>query len=73
MSDTHMEDYAWTDCPHCGCGSEHEVPHYGHTPDPIVMHCDCSYVSHHSLTRALTRWVEVEEQNYRDHMWHSDL
>jgi hypothetical protein len=29
----------WTDCPQCGRGEEHDVPWYGHTPDPLVVHC----------------------------------
>ncbi len=68
MSDLYMKDYAWTDCPNCGCGWEHDVPWYGHTDDPIVVHCLCGRVSRHPLSTALARWGEVEEANYREHM-----
>ena len=44
------------------------MPWYGHTDDPIVVHCLCGRVSRHPLSTALARWGEVEEANYREHM-----
>jgi hypothetical protein len=71
MSDTHLTDFAWTDCPDCGCGEEHLFYIYGDTPDPIIMRCYCGRVSRHRLDRAMARWEEVEGANYQEHVWHS--
>ena len=72
MSDTHMQELAWTDCPDCGNGQEHAFYIYGDMPDPIIMDCVmCGHLSRHRLRKAFARWGEVEEANYRDRMWYS--
>ena len=71
MSDNDLTQLAWTDCPDCGVGQEHDLSVHN-MPKTVVMHCECEYVSEHQLDQALGRWDEVEEARHFYHMWDSE-